>query len=500
MAVAITQVRALWRGTWYTMTLDPATGDYIAQLTAPTEPGRQEVTAEAVNAGGKTGGLSRSLLIRAEPDAPEITFTTPPGWYKDPNQPISFQLRDANQVVLDTLVLTLDGSPVTGVTSTAVTGGYDCVFTPTGLSDGTHTLTVSVQDDSENEGTASFTWQIDATAPTLAIGWPAPDTDTNQKNQVIFVRAGDDGSGLDELTINGNTVELSGGAFSLPVTLALGYNDFVFRVTDQAGNVRTENRRVLLDMTAPEISEVTFVPDADKTPYGNMFRVTVTLKPSQEPKSAESVTGRNLADGQEIQFTGEGLVFTGWAARAEAYVLTLTAQDRAGNASAPYRLMVEDPLGSRLDWDALSYLNASDLNRIERNTRFIYAAAQTNRLRPHLWMMERGVVPARTLDLGNGQTLTIPEHEGWVRYDPCFRDDIERIVTNVQLLKYTVKLEEWRMMWRDVRLDDKLRWETFYNAEYDLQLMDKFISYLINHKGRPLVYSGQIPAGVAWTP
>lgn len=493
MAVALTSIRALFNGTWYTLTLNPATGDYEAPITAPAAAGRYPVTVEAVNDEGQRAEATASKLIRAELDPPVITFTTPPGWYKDPAQPISFQLRDAGGVDINTLALALDGETVTRASVVAVEGGYNCTYTPTPLEDGTHVLSVTVADVSENEATASLTWHIDATAPTLAIESPTAGLVTNVTTLTISGLAGDAGIGLDKLTINGQTVPIVDGAFSLAVTLAEGYNDYTITVSDQLGNTRTETRRVLLDTTPPVIESVTLEPDITAQPAGEMYRVTVVLAASPLPKAQETVAGHN--GGDSITFSGDGLVFTGWTPRAESYVITVTASDAAGNVSAPYVLVVEDPLSCRLTWNRLDYLNYYDLNRIERNTAFLHAAARKYGIPPGAWLHPRGTTAAEVRDIGGGQTLTIPAHDQWIRYDPLWPADTQRIAYNVQALKHSMRvLSGWQREWLDLDPSGRLTWELLYAMEYDLNLFERFLTFYKFHKF--YFYCGQLYCGM----
>ena len=76
---------------------------------------------------------------------------------------------------------TIDGVP-SSATATANAQGV-WTFTPSGLSDGAHTIVASQTDSFGNTGSASLTFTLDTTAPTVAItsaGGP-----TNQASQTI---------------------------------------------------------------------------------------------------------------------------------------------------------------------------------------------------------------------------------------------------------------------------------------------------------------------------
>jgi probable HAF family extracellular repeat protein/ELWxxDGT repeat protein len=70
---------------------------------------------------------------------------------------------------------TVDGNPTLG-TATADAGGT-WMFTLTGLSDGSHTVVASETDAADNTGTASLTFTLDATAPTITVS--IENTDVN---------------------------------------------------------------------------------------------------------------------------------------------------------------------------------------------------------------------------------------------------------------------------------------------------------------------------------
>ncbi|MFQ7033454.1 MAG: Ig-like domain-containing protein [Clostridium sp.] len=77
-----------------------------------------------------------------------------------------------------TIGITIDsGSKVTGdsITKTAVTGGYECTYTPTtALADGSHTIKIDASDFDGNAATQkTVTFKIDTVPPTLSITAPA---------------------------------------------------------------------------------------------------------------------------------------------------------------------------------------------------------------------------------------------------------------------------------------------------------------------------------------
>ena len=86
-------------------------------------------------------GLSSADMITSDP-----TIT---GW-GDPNALVQFSL---------------DSTPISATATADGTGKW--TFTPTGLSDGQHTIIASETDIAGNTGTATLTFMLDTTAPVV---------------------------------------------------------------------------------------------------------------------------------------------------------------------------------------------------------------------------------------------------------------------------------------------------------------------------------------------
>lgn len=142
---------------------------------------------------------------------------------------------------------TLDSAPVT------------CQVNYPGLSDGSHTFTVAYTDVVGNTDPtpASYTWVIDATAPTTSItGTPA--NPTNQTT-ATFNFTGNDGSGVGGLTFQ---CQLDGGGYSSCASginygsLVEGAHTFDVRALDSLGNTDAtpDSFTWTVDLTAPVMS------------------------------------------------------------------------------------------------------------------------------------------------------------------------------------------------------------------------------------------------------
>ena len=228
-----------------------------------------------------TLGVSLKLKVK-EKVAPAITITSPTaGSYITNNKPtIKWKVTDADSGVNPaTIGITIDsGSKVTGdsITKTAVTGGYECTYTPTtALADGSHTIKIDASDFDGNAATQkTVTFKIDTVPPTLSITAPADKLVTNKTAVTVTGTTNDATSSPVTVTVklNSGTAETvtvgSDGTFSKALTLVTGTNTITVVAKDSAGKTTTVTRTVTVDTTAPVIKSVTITPnpvDAGKT-------------------------------------------------------------------------------------------------------------------------------------------------------------------------------------------------------------------------------------------
>lgn len=159
--MSVKTVQAVINGQTYNLTLNSSTGKYEATITAPGKssytlsghyyPVTVKATDDAGNTTTKTDSdatLGSSLKLQVkEKVAPVIAITAPTaGSYIINSKPaITFKITDDDSGVNPTTIgVTIDsGSKITGdsITKKAVSGGYECTYTPdTALSDGSHEL------------------------------------------------------------------------------------------------------------------------------------------------------------------------------------------------------------------------------------------------------------------------------------------------------------------------------------------------------------------------
>ena len=284
--MAIARVRAQINGPWYTLTLS-GSNSYTATITAPGSTsytktgGYYDVTVEATNTAGtvvtqNASGLASLKLVVKEKVAPVITILTPTSGAAVTNnkQPVTFTIVDeagGSGINLSSLVVKQDSTAAatSTIVSTAITNGYSCTYTPaSALSDGSHTVTITVSDNDGNAATAkSTTYKVDTVPPTLNITAPANALVTNAASLVVRGTTNDTASspvtvkitlaGADQGTITVGT----DGAFSKTLTLANGTNTIVITATDAAGKSSSVTRTVTLDTSKPVVKSATITPN-----------------------------------------------------------------------------------------------------------------------------------------------------------------------------------------------------------------------------------------------
>lgn len=295
--MAVKTVQVVINGSTTTLTYNSSSGKYEATITAPAKssynvnsghyyPVTVKATDEAGNVTIKTDSdatLGASLKLKVkEKTAPVITISSPTaGSYITNNKPvIKWKVTDADSGVDPaTIGITIDsGSKITGdsITKTAVTGGYECSYTPTAaLADGSHTIKIDASDFDGNAAVQkTVTFKIDTVPPTLSITAPADKLVTNKTAVTVTGTTNDATSSPVTVTVklNSGSAEAvtvgSDGSFSKDLTLAVGSNTITVVAKDAAGKTTTVTRTVTVDQTAPVIKSITLTPnpvDAGKT-------------------------------------------------------------------------------------------------------------------------------------------------------------------------------------------------------------------------------------------
>lgn len=296
----IKTVQATIKGQVYTLTLNDGSGKYEATITAPDKSSYNNnaghyypVSITATDQAGNSvtiddtdSTLGNSLKLKVkEKVKPVISKLVPSnGAYLATSAPeITATLTDDDSgIAINTLVLKIDEQTInnTNITKTTTTGGYNISYTPTAaLNDGSHTVTVQISDNDGNvSDTASTTFSVMTTAPTLEITAPVDGLNTNKS--ALTVTGTTNADAKVKITLNGTDVGTvtvdSNGTFSKGITFNTeGENVIVITSTNLAGVDSSVTRKVIYDTTAPLITAATITPNP--VDAGNTYVISLSI-------------------------------------------------------------------------------------------------------------------------------------------------------------------------------------------------------------------------------
>ncbi|WP_400256475.1 Ig-like domain-containing protein [Candidatus Methanomassiliicoccus intestinalis] len=240
-----------------------------------------------VNADNETLGSKLRLFV-TETTKPIVSITSPTaGDTTISNRPvITLSASDSGSGIKpDSGRLQVDGGAVQNITLTGSGASYTGTYTPpTALADGSHTVTFSASDyDGNLSTTASVTFKIDTTPPSLTVPTPADKTVTNVAKCTVSGTTNDVTSSPVTVAIKLNTVDQGAvevnadGKFSKDITLkSEGENTIEITSTDSAGKSSTITRTVTLDTKAPLITDVELIEQTTTT--GTVYTIRVTCE------------------------------------------------------------------------------------------------------------------------------------------------------------------------------------------------------------------------------
>jgi uncharacterized repeat protein (TIGR03803 family) len=207
--------------------------------TASLVNGNNSLTATDTDAAGNKG-TSTPVILNLSTTAPPLSGRLANDTGSSSSDKITSNDALTGIGLANTAVhFTIDGSPiVTSVTADAQ-GAWS--FTPSGLTDGTHTIVASQTDSIGNTGTATTSFALDTTAPVVTeslrydINGNAAVSGTGDANALVHFTL--DGAAIATIvTANGN------GTWTFtPAGLPLGSHTIVASETDTAGNTGTSN-------------------------------------------------------------------------------------------------------------------------------------------------------------------------------------------------------------------------------------------------------------------
>jgi len=224
-----------------------------------------------------------------------------------------------------TVIVKVDGTPIDTVT--ADNNGDWSTTSPT-LSDGSHTVTAVAIDVVGNSSTATSTFTVDTTVPTITITGGASVT-TNDRTPTISGTTSEANGTTISITLNSQTftTTASGGTWTRdwPTTLADGTYPTTASVTDAAGNSATANQNITVDGTAPSVaisSPTNGSTTSDNTPLINGTAETGT--------TVRVYVDGNLAATLPVNGSGTWN-YTSAILSDGSHTVQATATDNAGN-------------------------------------------------------------------------------------------------------------------------------------------------------------------------
>ncbi len=213
------------------------------------------------------------------------------------------------------------------------------------LEDGQHTVKVYANNSYGNLGFATQDFFVDAIAPAITIDQVT--SPTNVSSQTITGTFNESGTGIDSITVNGESADIIDNNYSADVSLLNeGSNIITVLATDNAGNVGEADDEIVLDTTAPTVDFVTLNNTVVQS--GASIEVNVSAADANE---IVTVT----ADGVTLTLTGDyyiGIIIAG----AGPVIVNIT--DEAGN------MVTDDSATYIIDDDAPSIVSVTLNNTI----------------------------------------------------------------------------------------------------------------------------------------
>ena len=299
----------------------PSVEESFSTFTTLVE-GENSLTVSAVDLAGNSG--SASVVVTLDTIAPQISITSPGAG----------SIRNSSEVTVNGSVsevvelVTVNGLPVqlAGMTFTSA------LLT---LPDGENSIEIVAVDHAGNRGTATLLLHVDTVAPVITIVTPAAGAIVNTPQISV---SGSVNEADATLTINGSTVQMVNGAFSLTnFALHEGENLLVLSAVDLAGNRTSVTVPLTLDTVPPQINisaplEQTFV---------NTPQISVNGTLSEEVAEL-TINGRSVIP------AGTSFALTDLALLEGMYEIRITAVDRAGNSTTATRSITLDTMAPQL--------------------------------------------------------------------------------------------------------------------------------------------------------
>ncbi|MDP3544316.1 MAG: RHS repeat-associated core domain-containing protein [Elusimicrobiota bacterium] len=254
----------------------------------------------------------------------------------------------------------------------------DCGYTTTLTEPGTYFLAVQAQDVFLHASSASVSFAIDKTAPSIAVTFPADGALLNANATVAY-------SLFDDFTATGSLIVRNGANQPPPfVFTSEGLNAVSLTATDLAGNVGTATSTFTLDKTAPtgvtdlrigdvRVGELDLLWTAPSDALSGVAGYLVRL--ATYPITAGNFLALPASQAPAVQSSGTAILQTVTADTAKTLYFAVRSTDAAGNLSPlsnpvfldtdpPLITSVSPPLGATVSRPTRITVSATDLSGV----------------------------------------------------------------------------------------------------------------------------------------
>src|SRR2546427_1838358 len=283
--------------------------------------GNHTVQVTAYDGAANAASAAVSVIVDTTPPVLSITYPAAGALFGSTTVAVAWSASDAGSG-LDHFELSVDGGPVT------VLGPAEVNHTFAGLSQGSHLATVVAFDLAGHSTTATRSFTVDTTAPTIVLSAPAAGYVSTRN--VLVTWTASDNVGLDHIEVSldgGAATSLAAGTTSYPFSgLSDGSHTFHLRAVDPAGNSATTDVTVMVDVTKPTASITSPAASAYLASHSVVVRWTAA-----DPTSGIDHYQLSIDGGAALTVDATATSYTFSGVADGPHTIRLTAVDRAGN-------------------------------------------------------------------------------------------------------------------------------------------------------------------------
>lgn len=431
-------------GTWSFTTPTLNEGDHSITTTVTDQAGNVSTPSDPITFTVDTTVPVAATGLTVTDDVGDVVGALASGDTTDDSTPTLSGQAEANSTVN-----VYDGTTLLGTVPADADGNW--TFTPTGLSNGDHSITVTVTDAAGNVSAATdaFTFTVDADLPPATSSLQI--TDDSGSTLVLLVNGASTNDStpiLSGLTGANNTVVIYNSGTEIgnvkadangqwqftPAALPDGTYIFHATATDAAGNAADSgNITITIDTLVPDAAgDVVLSNDEGATPVpvtagGATSDTTPVLSGTAEPG-----TTVNVLDGTTVIGTAPVDADGNWSFTAPVltegdHSLTTTVTDAAGNTS-----LASDPITFTVDTQPPAAAVSLVFNDDQSGTLVPITTGSTNDTTPVLtgWA-EIGSTVTITVDGGTPDTVTVDADGNWSYTLPTLDEGDHTVTTSV---------------------------------------------------------------------